>query len=277
MRSSRLGVVGRVMLALLAAFAFSAIVTSAAQAVEEGPYWEVNSKRLLANETREITIKAEGSISLESELKGVQALVTCARAFAEPGSFLAGSSGSSPGTSREVVGFEKCSVKNNGISPCAVEEPIRTEPVFNELVLNDEEPEVGRHAPGRLVLVEFDPLAGTTANFVTLHFKGAGCAVKEANVGEGLVLGQLYTDPEASSGNTLEEIKLETTGRAALTSYLTRFPDEPTSIYLFKTSKFELFEPKQFIAFEKHKAKLTGNILVALRNGQTYNVNGSRK
>jgi hypothetical protein len=256
MHASRLNLFGHLIMALLAALAFGAIAATAAQAATEGPFWEVEGKKLITNETSEIAIKAEGSITLESEIISIKGKVICPKAEVEKGSYLAGGV---PGTSREVVKFlGGCTVINNG-SNCKVEEPIRTEPVSNELVVSDGEPGFGP-----FILIEFKPISGT--KFVTLKFTGT-CTVKETEV-TGEVLGQVYTDPEASEGKP--EVPVEIGTKRELTSYLVKFPDEPKSIWLWKGNIFELVKPKGLTAFG-NTAKLTGSILVALVNGKKYN------
>jgi hypothetical protein len=265
MHVSRLHLFGHLVMALIALLAFGAIAATAAQAATEGPFWTVEGsggtqEKLNTNETREIAIKAEGSITLESEIIGIKGKVICPKAEVEKGSYLAGGV---PGKSREVVKFlGGCTVINNG-SACKVVEPIVTEPVSNELVVSDGEPGFGP-----FLLVEFKPISGT--KFVTLKFTGT-CTVKETEV-TGEVLGQIYTDPEASLGKPLESVEIGKEGkptREALTSYLIKFPDEPKSIWLWKGSTFELVKPKGLTAFG-NPAKLTGSILVELANGKKY-------
>ena len=52
-------------------------------------------------------------------------------------------------------------------------------------------------------LLESDPAAGSTTELVTLKFPGEKCTTKEAVV-KGLILSQLYTDPEVDSGDEEE-------------------------------------------------------------------------
>jgi hypothetical protein len=263
MKSSRLARLGRLLVALLSVFALGAVVVASAQAAPtEGPFWKVNSSRLKANETREITVKAfEGTknpIVLEAELLKLKAKVECKLASVAKGSFFAGGA---PATSREIAEFSDCEVVNNG-SGCKVKEPIETKPVRNELVYNDEAKTVGEK-----ILVEFDPEAGTEAEFVTLHFEGAKCVVKETTVGKGLVLGESFTDPTTDGGKE-EQVTLAT---AEQTSTLVKFPDAEKSVYLLKGTTLELVEIKPFKAFES-EAKLTGTVLVLLASGEKYGV-----
>jgi hypothetical protein len=263
MKSSRLARLGRLVVALLSILALGAVVVASAQAAPtEGPFWKVGGKRLNANETREITVKAfEGTknpIVLEAELLKIKAKIECKLAKVASGSFFAGGA---PATSREVAEFSDCEVVNNG-SGCKVKEPIKTEPIRNELVYNDEAKTVGEK-----ILVEFDPEAGTEAKFVTVLFEGAKCVVKETEVGKGLVLGESFTDP-TTDGGVEEQVTLKT---AEQTSTLVKFPDAEKSVYLLKGTTLELVEIKPFKAFES-EAKLTGTVLVLLTSGEKYGV-----
>lgn len=276
MSISRLGLVGRVVLALLAVFAIGAMAASAAMATEEAPYWKVNGNRLNEGEKKEITAKLDGeAITLEGEAKIGESLIkvtiTCHGVRLKAGSVIVGSKKGQPGTSEETVEFyEKCEQKGNGLSSCKVKEPIVTEPVKNELVLNDAEGGAGEKEH---ILVEFAPVAGEKEKFVKLEFTGAGCGVKETVVGNGVVIGSVYTDPEADGG-TLELVTLGVTPE--LTSYLIKFPDEPKSIWLaLSNGELTLVKPKEFEAFE-HPAKLTGTVLVSLTSGEKYSVGGEK-
>lgn len=265
MKSSRLARLGRLLVALLSVFALGAVVVASAQAAPtEGPFWKVGGKTLKANETREITVKSfEGTkspIVLEAELLGIKAKVECELASVAKGSFFAGGA---PATSREVAEFSDCKVVNNG-EGCKVKEPIKTEPIKNELVYNDE---TATKTAGEKILVEFDPQAGTEAKFVTLLFEGAKCVVKETEVGKGLVLGESFTDP-TTDGNVEEQITPKT---AEQTSTLVVFPDAEKSVFLLKGTTLELVTITPYKAFG-NEAKLTGKVLVALTNGEKYGV-----
>ncbi len=274
MKPSRLARPSYLLVAMLAVFAFGAIVATSAAAETKGPFWTVEGKKLEKNETKEITLTAyEGTkepIRLESELLGVKGKVECDLANVAKGAFIAGGV---PGTADETAEFDDCTTKNVG-EDCKVKEPIRTEPIKGELVVSDE----GGHF-GRLILVEFDPVAGTEAKFATLHFEGAKCILKETEVGKGLVVGSAYTDPTVTGG---EARAVTTTGSAEATSFLVKFPDEPNfeveeggkklkylAIYLYKGTAFESFRVAVFKAFSS-EAKLTGTVLVSLGDCQDY-------
>jgi hypothetical protein len=265
MKSSRLARLGRLLVALLSVFALGAVVVASAQAVPtEGPFWKVGGNRLKANETREITVKAfEGTtnpIKLEAELFGIKAKVECQDASVAKGSFFAGGA---PATSREIAEFSVCKVVNNG-EGCKVKEPIKTEPVRNELVYNDE---TATKTAGEKILVEFDPEAGTEAKFVTLLFEGAKCLVKETEVGKGLVVGSAFTDPTTDGGKE-EQIVPAT---AEQTSTLVVFPDAEKSVFLLKGTTLELVNITPYKAFG-NEAKLTGKVLVELTSKEKYGV-----
>jgi hypothetical protein len=256
MDASRLSLIGRLVMVLLAVFAFGAIVSTAAQAATEGPFWTVEGKKLGTNETVELSIRAVGSITLEAELLTVKAKVICPSASLAKGSYLAGGV---PGTSKEVAEFGGgCTVINNG-SACKVTEPIRTEPIRNELVISDSEPGFGPY-----VLVIFKPESGK--KFVELKFTGS-CTVTSTEVTEE-VLGELYTDPTVNSGKE-EQITTGKLSSTSLSSYYLRFPDPAKSIWLYKSGAFELVKPVPLKAFG-NEAKLTGTILVKLTSAKNY-------
>jgi hypothetical protein len=263
---SPLALFGRLVMALLAVFAFGAIAASVAQA-EEAPHWQVEGKVLKANETRLITIKAyEGTakpITLESEIKTIKAKVkiTCLLATAAKGAFLAGGE---PGTGELTSEFLDCKQEGNGVSPCKlVKETIKVEPVRFEIVVN---PELTKY------LIEFDQ--SKTENFVKLEFTGGGCAVKEAPV-KGLVVGLVWTDPKVDSGVEEEAY----TSTPELASLLVRFPDPAEKVWLWKGGVHEehTITPLKFI---EEPATLEGTVLVLLANssgestGEKYNIRG---
>jgi hypothetical protein len=265
MKLSRLAMFGRLVMALLAVFAFGAIAASAAQA-EEAPHWVVEGKKLEANKTRLITIKAyEGTahpITLESEIKTIKAKVTitCLLARAAKGAFLAGGE---PGTGELTSEFLDCKQKGNGVEPCTVEETITVEPVRFEIVVN---PELTKY------LIEFDQ--SKTENFVVIKFKGAGCAVTEAKV-KGLVAGLVWTDPKVDEG-VEEEAYIST---PELASLLVRFPDPATEVWLWKGGVHEA-HPIAGLTFGGEPATLEGTVLVLLANssgestGEKYGIRG---
>jgi len=167
-------------LALLALFAFSAVATAAAQAVEAPFYSIKEGKRLGAGETKEITVKAAETFKLSATGK----VITCTAVKANGGSEIIGSAKEEPGTSKEVLVFSGCTVEGNG-AKCAVENgEITTNPVKNELA------EVGKKS----LVTFFAPETG--AVFTTIKFKaesGGTCEVAETKV-ENQVVGRSETD-----------------------------------------------------------------------------------
>lgn len=104
MSISRLGLVGRVVLALLAVFAVGALTASAAMAEEnKGPLWIVGSpaKPLAAGETRAVVSKTEEEPVLVSKI----ANIVCEKAT-NTGFLLGGS----PGTDFSKITFVVCHV-----------------------------------------------------------------------------------------------------------------------------------------------------------------------
>ncbi|HEV3323276.1 MAG TPA: hypothetical protein VG147_13925 [Solirubrobacteraceae bacterium] len=185
------------MAALLAVLIFGAVVATAAQAEEgEAPSWIVEGKRLEKNETREIVIKAfhgtKEPITLTEE-GGGELKVECELAKAQKGAFIAGSVAGEPGTSEATSELSDCTTTHDGTG-CKVTEPIVTKPVRSQLVENT------KYTSS---LLESDPAAGSTTELVTLKFPGEKCTTKEAIV-KGLILSQLYTDPEVDSGDEEE-------------------------------------------------------------------------
>jgi hypothetical protein len=265
MESSRLSLVGRLVLALLAVCMLGAMVAAtAAQAEITTPLkWKVEGTTLAGSETREITVTkwnaappATEPIILEAD--GIK--VECEEAKGGKPAFLSNQGGQAISVTNPE--FAKCKVVGNG-EPCKVIEPIKTKPIKAELVLSDSEP-----GQGKKVLVEFDPLAGTEAEFAELKFEGAGCKFTNTIVGKGLVIGSLYTDPLATGKSPAELIELGVNATNESSSFLIKFPDEPKSIYLWK-EPWTLFEPKYFRAFSS-PAKLSGNVLILLsENGRS--------
>ncbi len=252
--STRLTRGGHLLLVLLAMFAFGAVTAAAAQA-EEAPRWVEGGKKLKLGENREIKAKATENLKLEAGGK----VVECEKAGVKAGSQLEGTEAGVPGKSEEVIEFSgNCRITGNG-SPCSVKEPIVTKPVRNEIVEN---------TARTTYLVEFDPAAGTTKEFVTLEFTGTGCEVTSTKVGEGLVVGELFTDPA-----TGEPQPVGPTSHPEAKSFLIKFPDAATEVFLFTEGTGKNFALTSFRAFGK-AAKLTGTVLVELANGNAYGAEG---
>lgn len=261
MKISRLSRALHVLAALLTVSACSLTAATVAQASEEAPFWSVEGKRLHLDETREITVKAyDGTkepVTVEAELLGIKAKVECESADVAKGSFLAGASAGEPGLIEETEEFSDCKVVNNG-EGCKVKEPIKTAKIKGTLAENTEFPKV--------FLVEFEAAAGTESEIATLHFEGAKCVVKETEVGKGLVVGSVYTDPEVT-GEESEAVAVTTID--LLPSYLTKFPDAAKEIAVWKGGKSETLKVTPFKAFG-NEAKMRGALLVLLASGQKY-------
>jgi hypothetical protein len=267
---SRLSMVGRLVLALLAVFVFGGLAASMAQA--EGPTeplrWQVEGKVLKANETREITITKWNASPPTNEpivLEGGALKVSCEVAKAGPNPFLANqANGAVAITSPE---FEKCTTEGNG-EGCTVNEPVQVKQTRGEGVLSDNLPGVGKK-----VLAEFDPVTGEV--FAALGFTGSKCKLTTIEVGKGLVLGSFFSDPLAFGGTTAEQLEIEGTvgahnnAETEAKSVLLKFPDAATSVYLWSSTEWKLLEFKQFKA-GTNPATLKGNFLILLaKNGKS--------
>lgn len=158
MYSTRLSRLGQLVVALLALFAFGAMVASAAQAegTEKAPFWSVKGARLGQGETRFFAAKAASTFVLTDVTSKVK--VECTALNSKEGVLL-GSKEGEPGKSDEVLEFSTCKVLNNG-SSCTVTEPIATRKLKNELVEDA--------ATKKKLLVEFFPEKGSI--FTTLVF-----------------------------------------------------------------------------------------------------------
>jgi hypothetical protein len=252
---------GRLVVALFAMFAFGAIAASAAQA-EEAPHWVIEGKKLETNKTRLVTIRAYNGttepITLESEVKslGIKVTIECHLAKAGKGAILAGGE---PGTGELSSEFSDCAQKGNGVSPCTVEEPIPVNPVKLELV---------RNTALTTYLIEFDQ--SKTEEFANIKFKGAGCAVKEAKV-TGLVLGLVRCDPSVSGKEEEAEV---TEATPEFPSFLVRFPDPTTKVWLWTNGVHKEFEITP-LTFKGEPATLSGKVLILLANanGETIKEN----
>ncbi len=250
MRISRLGLVGRVVLALLAVFAFGVVAATAAQA-EKAARWTVEGKILGAGETKEITAKADGAITLS--VPNAATTITCTETKVAAGAKLIGSAEGEPGTTESVNEFSKCTVKGNGSACKEVEEPIVTKPTIAELVLS---------ANKSTILVEFKPKEGES--FTTIKFK-EGCTEKKVEV-RGGVVGSVYTDPEIT-GKEAELVLASNTD--LLTSWLIKFPDAAEKIWLVKGGVgSEVAAPT--LKYGTNAATLEGAVLISLKNGGIY-------
>jgi hypothetical protein len=241
MQSSR---VRLMLVALLGVFAFSAVATAVAQAeTEEAPFWSINKVRLGAGETHYITAKIneEGGAGKTIKLTAGTTSVTCKKLKLAEGVLL-GSAVGNPGTNDEVIEFSECAVAGNGAKCLKVKEPIVTNSVKSELVLD-----VATHEK---LLVEFFTEKGP---FVKLIFAGVAgnekCTIGETSV-EGNVAAEVLSDPT-------------NTGK----SYLLNFPATPIKeVLLVKNSTTEV-KKIELRAFSE-EASLTGTALILLANAK---------
>jgi hypothetical protein len=259
MQSSRLASVWSSVLMVLGTLALAAVIAPAARAANEptrAPTWSVEGKTLKENETREITIKNYTKEIVFESANG-KLKITCETASVAKGAFLANQK-------EEAViewepEFSKCSVSGNGEKCTKIKEPLKFNRVRTEFVLNDLEPEIGNK-----ILVEFDPRKGE--EFLELVFAGVGtnegCKFANTTV-KGLFIGLLWTDPKNEQKPVLREIELGENRNEE--SYLIKFPDEPTSVYLWSLTnlKWELFKPTE-LKFFSEGGKLTGTLLILL-------------
>lgn len=259
MYSSRLGLVGRLVVALLAVFMLGAVAASAAWA-EEAPRWKVGGVILKKNETKAITVKPF-SKTIVLGVPKLSQTITCEEVKVKAGAFIAGSEPGEPGTSTSTDEFSKCTQTGNGSEPgCKVKEPIVTEPVRSELVEN---------IKLTTYLTEFDPTAGSETNFVIVKYEGS-CLLKEAPI-KGLVVGSNYTDPTVAEGK--EEPVGPSSTRKEYKSFLIKFPDEEKKIWLWEKGVHKEFEYTP-LKFTSDEATLTGTVLVLLASGGEYGAEG---
>jgi hypothetical protein len=231
---------------LMAVFALGVVVASAAQA-EEAPFWTIGGSRLKAGKTHNITAKAFSTFTASAG--GVSVSCTTTKLTA---GVLLGSEPGEPGLGDEVVEISGCTVTGNGEKCTKVKEPIVTNVVKAELVLDTTK---------KKLLIEFLPNTG--ASFVKLTFEkvgtNEGCTFGTTTV-EGSVAGEVLTDPG--------EAPIEVGGAATEAhSWLIKFPaTQIKEVWLIKggvgaTAKVGL---KAFGL----AASLTGTALVLLANSK---------
>jgi hypothetical protein len=259
MQSSR---VRLMLVALLGVFAFSAVAAAAAEA-EEAPFWTISetrgegtgakleTRRLLENETRLITVK---KYSNNFQLAAGGKTITCSNIRIKEGTgVLLGSKATEPGKDAATIEFfENCSVTGNG-SPCSVVEPI-TANVKSEQV---ESPKGGASSN---LLTLFKPASGAT--FVTIAFTGTGCTVPSTKVTGEVALEDL-TDP--NSPPTLgEPIKLSSPAGRLEKSYLLNAPATTIKkVWKIKAGVGKEETLEELSAFTE-PATLTGTALILL-------------
>jgi len=204
-------------LALLAVFALSAVMSSAAQA-ETAPFFTINGTRLAAGKTHNIDARAKpGGGGFALTVTGTGVSVTCTEFSIEKGVLL-GSNAGQPGKDNEIAKFGNCSAAGNG-SECKVKQPIKTNPLSSELV---------ESASGTQLLEEFKPT--TPPVFVVLEFEK--CTVVNGAV--------------SAEGSAAAEYRLDNVGEGKVelgqtpeeaTSWIVKFPATPiTSVLLINSS-----------------------------------------
>ncbi|HXB64673.1 MAG TPA: hypothetical protein VNV42_07335 [Solirubrobacteraceae bacterium] len=251
MRSYRLSRLGTLVLAMLAVFAFGAIVATAAQAVEEAPRFSVAKKLLKKGESEEPSVTAVGSSTLTAGAD----VVTCTTLEVKKGAKLLGSEAGEAGTGEATLRYSGCTVTGNG-TPCEVtSKEVETVALRAELVEDA--------ATKKVLLVDFLPASGSL--FTTLKFTGTGCTVKETKVTGKDVLAQVRT-----AGGRVVELGL--TAEEALSWHAEVLKEQPPSFWLVKGGvgkTVTLEEAEKLMAFGV-PAKLEGTAALALVSGKEW-------
>jgi hypothetical protein len=252
MYSSRLALVGRLSMALLAVLVLGGLAAAAAQA-EEAPRWSREGKNLAQGETHYITAKTYTTKANPGfTLAAMSHLAVACDSVKLREGVISGSSAGNPGTNNEVIEvFGNCRLTGNG-GNCKVKEPIATSNLKSELV----EDEKKEH-----LLMGFFPENGSV--FVTLHFEGSEC--KTGNPSSinmtGAVAAEVLTDP---NNGELGEKVLPNNKREA-TSWLLNFPETLIKkVLLIKGGVGEEVKT-ELTAFALY-ATLTGTALISLAN-----------
>lgn len=236
-------------MALLAVFALSAVMASAAQAIS-APFFTISGTRLTAGKTHNFDAKAFENFVLTTPGLGVR--IECTGSNVEKGVLL-GSNAGLPGKDDEIAVFSGCRlVEGNGEPNCEVTSPIITHPLTSELVEVE-----GTKEP---LAEEYKPTTGTT--FVELAFTGSGCTLRTAAV-EGEVAARVLTD-----NGREEAIELGQTPKEA-TSWLVNFPRTTiTEVLLVNTEgKKETHKLESFTVLGS-ASTLEGTVLTLLANSK---------
>jgi|SRR5665213_290884 len=188
-------------LALVAVCAMSAVAATAASAATEGPFFGVESKRLLSGETRTITVKSVAKeYVLVGEILGIKATNTCKGLKLGKGAVLLGSTGANAGKDDEVLEYSECSVTGNGTGCKVKGGTITTNLVKSELAYSS------ASRTGR-ILTSFVPASGSV--FVNVLYEGS-CTISSAEI-----TGSAVAEVANSAGKVSEVNKegaLEVTG-----------------------------------------------------------------
>jgi hypothetical protein len=232
---------------LLAVFAFSAIVATAAQA-EEAPYWSIEGTRLATGKTAETTAKAVGTQTLTAG----KVKVTCKVFKLKPGAVILGSNAGEPGKSDETIEYSGCSVSGNGTGCKVVGSAVTTEPLTNELAYAENK---------KSLVVEFTPVSKST--LAVLKFEGT-CTVAETSV-KGVAVAQAWTD----SGGVAGELLTLPNTVAQAESFVLKLPGvAKNKIWLIKGGTGASVEDET-TAFGG-EASLGGEALIKLASGKLW-------
>ncbi len=235
-----------IMVALLAMFAFGAVVATAAQA-EEAPSWSIKGKRLAKGETHYITGKAYKDFTYTHN--GLT--LRCSMMKFKEGVLL-GSEATEPGTNDEVVEFEDCTIEVKGGETCPVPALVTT-PLKSELV---------EDVTGKKLYIELFPNVGTT----WLQVKtGSECKTKEEFTVKGSVVGEVRTDPH--DGELGELVELPNMKKQA-TSWLINFPSTPITKILLLTGG----KGSEVTVGLENEVGFAGTALVLLANAKRESV-----
>jgi len=168
-------------LALVAVFALSAFVATAAQAAS-GPYWSNSAKRLGAGETSTLTATSKGVFTLRGTSNGVT--IECKALKLNEGVAIGSQLGYS-GTSREVIEYKECTVTGNGTTCALTGKQITTSTLKNTLGYTS----AARTGP---ILVLFSPVAANEVFAVIEFANNANCTVVGPLKVLGMVIGEAY-------------------------------------------------------------------------------------
>jgi len=167
-------------LALVAMFAFSAFVATAAQAAS-GPYWSNSAKRLGAGETSTLTATSKGSFILKQASSGIT--ITCKTMKLNQGLAIGSELGFS-GTSQEVIEYKECEVTGNGASCKLTGKSITTNTLKNTLGYSS----AARTGP---ILVLFSPVTGQVFTEI-VYANNANCTTTGPQQVFGMAVGEAY-------------------------------------------------------------------------------------
>jgi hypothetical protein len=242
------------LVALVDVLALSAVIATAAQAVE-APRWSIEGKTLeKESETHFITAKVyTGTFRF---IAGKTTL-TCKTISLEDGVLL-GSPAGTAGKNNEIIELKECTVSGTGIEKCTLLTTILTNPLRSELV------ETEKAVPGTsgslLLLLEPAPKSN---GFATLKFtaEAGGKCPPETTV-SGSVAAQVLTDPNNAPelGKLVELPKINST---EATSWLLNCPETPIK-KVTRIKGNEVTEIKVGLEAFTEEAKEVGTALILL-------------